>query len=193
MRAGGTRTNVLAAALTAAAIAGGVTASANFAPRTPAAADRARLSRLAQSYLQQRADLVTRTAARSPNAAEPPAAATTSMRTELRAEFAALVRQGRVYQHVDGGYIRAAVDVTVNDAAEEGGAVTLRVTEDTRLYYPFTSAQVADGAPECEEYSLPHTLTFVRGPSGSWLLASDEAELSGGPAPSTQVVASGTA
>lgn len=113
------------------------------------------------------------------------------MRAGLRAEFAALVRQGRAYWQADGGYIRATVDVTVDDAAEEGDTVTLRITEDTRLYHPFTSAQAADGAPEYEEYSLPHTMTFIRGPSGSWLLASDKAELDGGLAPSTQVAASG--
>lgn len=192
MRARGSRMSVLAAALTAAAIAGGVTASGDFAPRTPAAADRARLSQLAESYLQQRADLVTRAAAQSPTP-EPPAAATPSMRTELRTEFAALVRQGRAYRQADGGYIRATVDVTVNDAAEEGDTVTLHITEDTRLHHPFTSAQAAEGAPEYEEYSLPHTLTFTRGPSGSWLLASDRAELNDGLAPSTQVAASSPA
>ncbi|MFG2628477.1 amidase domain-containing protein [Streptomyces sp. NPDC048473] len=127
------------------------------------------------------------------HAAEPPVAATTSMRAQLRQDFAALVRKGHLYQKVDGGYTRAAVKVTVADSATAGGIATLRVTEDTRLYLPFTAAQVAEGAPEYEEYSLPHTLTFTRGPSGGWLLASDKAELGGGPAPSTQIAPSADA
>ncbi|MER8088020.1 hypothetical protein ACFVZR_30360 [Streptomyces sp. NPDC058316] len=187
MHAHGSRIRVLTATLTAAVIAGAATASAASVPRTPAAADRAELSRLAQSYLQQRADLVTRPAAQSP-VPEPPTAATPSMRAGLRTDFAALVRRGRAYQQADGGYIRATVEVKVNDATVNGRTVSLHILEDTRLYHPLTPVQVAEGAPEYEEYALPHTLTFTRAPSGAWLLASDRPELNdGGLAPSTQV------
>ncbi|MFJ5719155.1 hypothetical protein [Streptomyces sp. NPDC093149] len=187
MHAHGSRIRVLAATLTAAVIAGAATASAASVPRAPAAADRAELSRLAQSYLQQRADLVTRPAAQAP-VPEPPTAATPSMRAGLRTEFAVLVRRGRAYQQADGGYIRATVEVKVNDATLNGRTASLHLTEDTRLHHPLTPAQVAAGAPEYEAYALPHTLTFTRAPSGSWLLASDRPEPNdGGLAPSTQV------
>ncbi|WPW31094.1 hypothetical protein P6B95_29415 [Streptomyces atratus] len=193
MHARRSRIRALAATLTATVIAGAAAASAASVPRTLAVADRAELSRLAQSYLQQRADLVTRPAAQSP-VPEPPTTATPSMRAGLRMEFAALVRRGRAYQQADGGYIRATVEVKVNDTAVNGRTVSLHITEDTRLYHPLTPAQVTEGAPEYEEYALAHTLAFTRTPSGAWLLASDRPELNDGDlAPSTQVTTPRTA
>ncbi|MGW1652707.1 hypothetical protein [Streptomyces atratus] len=193
MHARRSRIRALAATLTAALIAGAAAASAASVPRTLAVADRAELSRLAQSYLQQRADLVTRPAAQSP-VPEPPTTVTPSMRAGLRMEFAALVRRGRAYQQADGGYIRATVEVKVNDTVVNGRTVSLHITEDTRLYHPLTPVQVTEGAPEYEEYALPHTLTFTRTPSGTWLLASDRPELNDGDlAPSTQVTTPRTA
>ncbi|MGW1103239.1 amidase domain-containing protein [Streptomyces sp. NPDC002540] len=186
MRAGISPLRILTATLAAAILASGVTTSAHAVDRT--AADPARLAQLAKSYLQQRADLVT-TASAQRRTAEPPASATGSMQAQLQRDFAALIQKGRAYQHVDGGYVRAAVDVKVISAATRGDTTTLRVTEDTRLYLPFTPAQVAQGAPEYEEYSLPHTLTFTREPAEAWLLSSDKPELGGGPAPSTQIAA----
>ena len=64
---------------------------------------------------------------------------------------------------------------------------TLQLTEHTRLHLPFTPQEVEDGAPEYEELSLPHTVTFTQGSDGAWLLSSGKADLQGGPTPTTQV------
>ncbi|MGW7365591.1 amidase domain-containing protein [Streptomyces sp. NPDC054841] len=109
------------------------------------------------------------------------------MKAKLRTDLAALARKGSVYKEADGGYTRAEVDVMVLSTTAEADTTTARVAEDTRLYLPFTADEVADGAPEYEEYSVPHTMTFTRDKSGAWLLASDKAELDGGPLPSTQI------
>ncbi|MCX5110042.1 hypothetical protein OOK13_16120 [Streptomyces sp. NBC_00378] len=88
-------------------------------------------------------------------------------------EFAQLAAKGKRYEQVDGGYTKAVVDVTVTDSSLAGTTATIQLTEDTRLYMPFTAAEVAEGAPEYEEFSLPHTVTFTRSADGTWLLASD--------------------
>ncbi|MBT2529750.1 amidase domain-containing protein [Streptomyces sp. ISL-99] len=141
---------------------------------------------MAESYLQQRADAVTTNAVRL-RSADVLSAATEPMKTALRSDLTALARKGSLYKEVDGGYTRAEVDVAVVDTTTDGDTTTARVTEDARLYLPFTAEEVADGAPEYEEYSVPHTMTFTRDASGTWLLASDKAELEGGPLPSTQI------
>ncbi|MFB7919590.1 hypothetical protein [Streptomyces sp. NPDC056061] len=113
--------------------------------------------------------------------------ATRAMANRTSDEFAQLAAKGQRYEQVDGGYTKAVVDVTVTDSSLEGATATLQLTEDTRLYMPFTAAEVAEGAPEYEEFSLPHTVTFDRTADGTWLLASDKADTGSGPAPSTQL------
>ncbi|MGA4837385.1 hypothetical protein [Streptomyces sp. G45] len=113
--------------------------------------------------------------------------ATPPMRDRLEEEFTKLRAKGRTYEEADGGYTKAAVDVTVDDSSRKGDTATLRVTEDGRLHMPFTAGEVAAGAPEYEEYSLSHTIEFTRQPDGGWLLSSDQADAGSGPTPSTQL------
>ncbi|MEU4208931.1 amidase domain-containing protein [Streptomyces sp. NPDC026206] len=139
------------------------------------AADAAPLHRIAESYLQQRADTVTATG-RARVAPEPPQQATAELANRLKGEFRQLAAQGRAYEKASGGYTRAEVKVTPGEATEAGGTATVRLTEDTRLHYP----NVRQGDPEAEEYSVGHTLTFTRDAAGRWLLASDKPDLGTG-------------
>ncbi|WFB08770.1 hypothetical protein LRS74_18275 [Streptomyces sp. LX-29] len=113
--------------------------------------------------------------------------ATASMAKHIEDEFGKLAAKGKMYEDVNGGYTKAAVDVTVLNSSLAGETATLQVTEDTRLYVPFTTEEIDEGAPEYEEFSLPHTMTFKRSSEGVWLLASDKADTGSGPAPSTQL------
>ncbi|MFB7209850.1 amidase domain-containing protein [Streptomyces sp. NPDC056255] len=142
------------------------------------------LSQLAGEYLQTRAGMVTTT---PPSARISNISATPAMANRTSDEFAQLAAKGKRYEQVDGGYTKAVVDVTVTDSSLAGTTATIQLTEDTRLYMPFTAAEVAEGAPEYEEFSLPHTVTFTRSADGTWLLASDTADTGSGPAPSTQL------
>ncbi|PZT76055.1 hypothetical protein DNK56_22020 [Streptomyces sp. AC1-42W] len=142
------------------------------------------LAQRAEEYLQARASMVTTnpTQARMSGISSTPA-----MANRTAGEFSLLAAKGERYEQVDGGYTKAVVDVTVTESSLNDITATLQLTEDTRLYMPFTPAEVAEGAPEYEEISLPHTVTFTRSADGTWLLASDHADTGSGPAPSTQV------
>ncbi|MBT2418049.1 amidase domain-containing protein [Streptomyces sp. ISL-24] len=109
------------------------------------------------------------------------------MTAQVQDDLAALVEKGKRYKDVDGGYTKAQVDVEVTETTVTGQSATLQLTERTRLYLPFTPQEVADGAPEYEELSVPHTVKFTQGADGAWLLASDKADTDGGPTPTTQV------
>ncbi|MGW5469730.1 amidase domain-containing protein [Streptomyces chartreusis] len=109
------------------------------------------------------------------------------MTARVQDDLVALAEKGRRYKEVDGGYTKAQVDVEVTDTAVAGYSATLQFTERTRLYLPFTTQEVADGAPEYEELSVPHTVKFSQNSDGAWLLSSDKAETEGGPTPTTQV------
>ncbi|MFI6861927.1 amidase domain-containing protein [Streptomyces sp. NPDC050421] len=142
------------------------------------------LAQRAEGYLQARASMVTTSPTRARLSG---VSATPAMANRTADEFALLAAKGERYERVDGGYTKAVVDVTVTESSLEGATATLQLTEDTRLYMPFTPAEVAEGAPEYEEISLPHTVTFTQSDDGTWLLASDKADTGSGPAPSTQV------
>ena len=109
------------------------------------------------------------------------------MAAEEKGDLDALKAKGERYKKADGGYTRADVDVKVTDTSVDGRSATVKLTEHTRLYLPFSPEEVADGAPEYEELSLPHTITYRQGDDGSWLLAADKADDEGGPTPTTQV------
>lgn len=160
--------------------------AASAAVASSANADTTALTQLAEGYLQQRADMLTTTrpTARTATAR---VRATRSMTAQVQDDLAALVEKGKRYKDVDGGYTRAQVDVEVTETTVTGQSATLRLTESTRLYLPFTPQEVADGAPEYEELSVPHTVKFTQGADGAWLLASDKADTDGGPTPTTQV------
>ncbi|WP_157882468.1 hypothetical protein [Streptomyces silvensis] len=184
-----------AAVVAVVALSGGLAASAADRHGVPSSAALSvsevdALARMAQNHLQTRASMVT--------AEHPPleslrrsslAAATPSMADRAQDDFTKLVAMGEAYEDLDGGYTKAVVDVSVVDSSVDGDTATLRVTEDTRLHHPFTAAEVAEGAPEFEELSLPHTMKFIRGARGGWLLASDVADVGVGPTPSTQLEA----
>lgn len=158
---------------------------------SPAAAssantDTTRLTQLAEGYLQQRAEMLTTTRPTA-RAATARVQATRSMTARVQDDLAALAEKGRRYKEVDGGYTKAQVDVEVTDTSVAGQSATLQLTERTRLYLPFTPQEVADGAPEYEELSVPHTVKFTQGSVGAWLLSSDKADTEGGPTPTTQV------
>ncbi|MEU0074586.1 amidase domain-containing protein [Streptomyces sp. NPDC006332] len=149
------------------------------------AAETEDLTQAAEGYLQLRTDAVTVNHAGVRRFSQ--IAATQSMIARTDWELVELEEKGERYEKVDGGYTKAEVDVTVNGVERAGDNATLSLTEDGRLYMPFTAEQIAEGAPEYEEYSLPHTLKFTLGPAGSWLLAEDKAEIGSGPTPSTQL------
>ncbi|MFD5702148.1 amidase domain-containing protein [Streptomyces lasiicapitis] len=142
------------------------------------------LSRLTETYLQTRANMVTN---HPPTLRAARVAATSPMANQLEGEFKQLIAKGKRYKELDGGNTKAAVDITVTDTSLNGDTATLQVTEYTRLYLPFTAEEVSEGAPEYEEISLPHEVTFTQGADGAWLLASDKVEAGSGPTPSTQV------
>ncbi|MFF9397915.1 MULTISPECIES: amidase domain-containing protein [unclassified Streptomyces] len=177
---------IVVSALAATLLSAGTTASADSADQPSTMPDSDQLSQLAERYLQQRADAVTTNPVRL-GSADVLSAVTGPMRAELQSDLAALARKGNVYKKADGGYTHAEVDVTVLDTTTNGDTTTSHITEDGRLHLPFTAAEVADGAPEYEEYSVPHTLTFTRDTSGAWLLSADKVELDGVPVPSTQI------
>ncbi|MFD5976947.1 hypothetical protein [Streptomyces bacillaris] len=156
------------------------------------AADTTELARLATSYLQQRADMLT--AARpTVEAASGRLRATPAMAARARSELTALAAKGRQYEGVDGGYTRARVDVEVTEADVADRTATLRLTDHTRLYFALTPQEIEGGTPECEESALTRTMTFARGADGGWLVASDRADVEGGPLPTTEVAdATGT-
>ncbi|OKJ08402.1 hypothetical protein AMK21_31785 [Streptomyces sp. CB00316] len=144
------------------------------------------LTRLAQGYLQQRADMLT--AARpTVEAASGRLRTTPAMATRARSELAALVQKGLRYEGTDLRYTKARVDVDVTSADVTGRTATLQLTDHTRLYFALTPQEVEDGSPECEESSLPRTMTFARGTDGTWLLAPDRVDEAGGPLPATEV------
>ncbi|MFJ9636022.1 hypothetical protein [Streptomyces sp. NPDC101178] len=158
-------------------------------PRTTSsasAADTTELTRLAKEYLQQRADMLT--AARpTVEAASGRLRTTPAMTPRARSELAALVKKGLRYEDLSIGYAKARVDVEVTAVNVTDGTATLQLTDHTRLYFAFTAQEVEDGSPECEESSLPRTMTFARGTDGAWLLASDRVDEAGGPLPTTEV------
>ncbi|MFJ9865397.1 amidase domain-containing protein [Streptomyces sp. NPDC101165] len=144
------------------------------------------LSQLAEGYLQQRADMLTT----SPPTLRGVAArikATPAMSAQTQDDLSALAAKRERYEKIGTTYTKAQVDVSVDDSTVDGQQATLRVTEDTRLYFPFTQKEVEDGAPEYEELSVPHTVKFKQADDGTWLLASDKADADGGPTPTTQV------
>ncbi|WP_128379214.1 amidase domain-containing protein [Streptomyces cavernae] len=193
----GTRTSAATVAAALAVLGLGAPAFAeDAAPQSASSAsestpDSAALKQTAEAYLQTRAETVTTASGPRPfqatGAPSVLSAATAPMAARLRSEFAALAQKGQKYKEADGGYTKAEVDVTVTDATTDGDTSTVNIVEDGRLYLPFTQEEVAAGAPEYEEYSLPHTLKFNRAADGKWLLASDKAHTSGGVVPSTQV------
>ncbi|WP_333764512.1 amidase domain-containing protein [Streptomyces sp. IBSBF 2390] len=146
----------------------------------------ASLSRLAEGYLQQRANMLT-TSAPALGFAAAHMRTTRAMAAQAQEDLTALAAKGERYEKVDGGYTKAQVDVSVDDSTVDGSNATLQLTEHTRLYLPFTQQEVEDGAPEYEELSLPHTVKFTKAGDGSWLLAADKADTEGGPTPTTQV------
>ncbi|NUQ95092.1 MAG: hypothetical protein HOY79_00540 [Streptomyces sp.] len=91
------------------------------------------------------------------------------MTARTQDDLAALAEKGKRYKEADGGYTKAQVDVKVTDTTVTGREATLQLTEHTRLYLPFTPQEVEEGAPEYEELSLPHTVTFTQGSDGAWL------------------------
>ncbi|MET7717844.1 amidase domain-containing protein [Streptomyces sp. NPDC005407] len=102
---------------------------------------------------------------------------------ELQQAAVALRQRGQQLKEINGGYTKAEVAVTVDSAEESAGTATVKVTEDTKLYFP----DVQPGEPEFEEFELPHVLTFNRTENG-WLLHADQAEVDvNGPAATTQL------
>lgn len=142
--------------------------------------------KLADRYLEQRAATVTVSSSQAGTSSQIGTMAlptTDAMGQKLAAEYRQLVALGIEYKELDGGYADSSVIVTPNGPfSKTETTVRLQVTEDTKLYHP--TDEVAAGAPEAEEYSLDHTLTFNRDNSGTWVLASDLADTGSMP-PST--------
>ncbi|MEV0259051.1 amidase domain-containing protein [Streptomyces sp. NPDC050732] len=141
---------------------------------------------LTDRYLEQRADAVTVKSSQVDARFQEGAMAvptTDGLRQKLAAEYQQLAALAAEYKELDGGYVDAAVTVTPQGPfSQTETTVRLQVTEDTKLYHP--TADVAAGAPEAEEYSINHTLTFNRDDAGTWRLASDLADTGSMP-PST--------
>jgi hypothetical protein len=99
------------------------------------------------------------------------------MTQRLNAEYQELAQMGVKYQEADGGYSRAEVTVIRNpdgpSGSVDGKTALFSFTEHTKLYHVLTAEEVAEGAPEAEEYSLQHLLRFTRGTDGIWRIADD--------------------
>ncbi|WP_435283253.1 amidase domain-containing protein [Streptomyces koelreuteriae] len=139
-------------------------------------------------YLQGRADIVTNNgatqAAKSKFVASANSKISPALAARIAKEYAQLARLRAELREANGGYTHAEVQVNAGTTTVNGDVATVEVTEDARLYYP----NVPAGDPEYEEYSVPHTLTFVKGADGSWLLDSDRVEANlTGPGPITQL------
>ncbi|MFI8200409.1 amidase domain-containing protein [Streptomyces sp. NPDC085942] len=130
------------------------------------------LAARADQYLEQRARAVTVDGARA--FAISTVAATDAMTQRLNAEYQQLSRLGVEYQKIDGGYSRAEVTITPNGSvSSDGTTAQFSFVEETKLYHALTAEEIAEGAPEAEEYSLRHTLRFTREADGVWRLAGD--------------------
>lgn len=144
------------------------------------------LTARADQYLEQRARRVTVGGARA--AATSTVAATAEMTQRLNAEYHQLAQMGYAYQEADGGYSRAEVTVTRNPdgpaGSVDGKTALFSFTEHTKLYHVLTPEEIAEGAPEAEEYSISHLLRFTRGADDIWRLSSDSANTGSMP-PST--------
>jgi hypothetical protein len=144
------------------------------------------LAKRAGQYLEQRARAVTVGGAQV--AATSTVPATAAMTQRLNAEYRQLAELGFKYQEIDGGYSRAEVTITPNPdgpaGSVDGKTALFGFTEDTKLYHVLTAEEIAEGAPEAEEYSLDHMLRFTRGTDGIWRLADDNHEVGSMP-PST--------
>ncbi|MFE2292162.1 hypothetical protein [Streptomyces sp. NPDC059452] len=149
-------------------------------------AETAELAQLAENYLQQRADMLT-TARPTVEAASGRLRTTPAMATHARSELAALAKKGLRYEDLDIGYTKARVDIEVTSVDVTDRTATLRLTDHTRLYFALTPQEIEDGSPECEESSLPRTMTFARGADGAWLLSSDKVDEAGGLPATTEV------
>ncbi|MEW1545190.1 amidase domain-containing protein [Streptomyces tsukubensis] len=188
-------------AVVAGALVAGTVAPAGAQPNVSPPGARAALSagetaevkQIATAYLQTRAEMVTTAAPASARTARALSAVSAPLANQLSGEFDELRQKAVLYQNADGGYSRAEVAVQVTEALTDGTTATVEIDESTRLYNDFTAAEIAEGAPEYEEFVLPHTLTYHRAADGSWLLASDLAHTGSGPTPSTQVAAPDTA
>ncbi|MER5305449.1 hypothetical protein ABT039_39120 [Streptomyces lasiicapitis] len=144
-------------------------------------AETARLTAIADAYLQLRADAVTATA-RDAHPLPRPARLTPAFDRRTADDLGQLTKTGREVQRLDGGYGRAQVDTVAQTATRRGDTVTLKAMENAKLHPP---ADQAD-AP-VEEYAVSHILTFTRTASGDWLLDGDRPEECNGLAPVTQV------
>ncbi|MGW0330414.1 amidase domain-containing protein [Streptomyces sp. NPDC003011] len=138
-------------------------------------------------YLQERADTVTigePAEGRASLAAAASSRVSARLSLTLARDKAKLAFLRTELRQANGGYTHADVQVIPGTFTINGDEATAEVTEDARLYYPNPAA----GDPEYEEYSIPHTMTFVRGPDGGWLLDSDKIEENlTGPGPITQL------
>ncbi|MEU3600073.1 amidase domain-containing protein [Streptomyces sp. NPDC006798] len=190
------RTGVTVAAISTALVAATIApAGAQPTPAPPgaraalSATETAEVKLIAENYLHTRATMVT--------TANPPAARTARalnavsapMASRISSEFDALRQKSARYVAADGGYTGAEVAVAVTGTATDGVTATVDIDESTRLRNAVTPAEIAEGAPEFEEFVLPHTLTYHRTADGSWALASDVAHPGDGPTPSTLVTA----
>ncbi|MFI8100304.1 amidase domain-containing protein [Streptomyces sp. NPDC086023] len=144
--------------------------------------DTTTLVEMADRLLQRRADAVT--TAPQDNLATEPAPMTDAAAGDFASDLAVLQDNAKGLEKVNGGYSRAEVTVAPDTASVSGDTATVKVIEDTRLYFPHP----APDAPAYEGYSIPHTLTFTRSAQGEWEIAGDRAEVNrSGVLPSTQI------
>ncbi|MFD9982282.1 amidase domain-containing protein [Streptomyces massasporeus] len=156
-------------------------------PLTLSNSDTTEMVNIGTEYLQGRANTVTNDGA-SGAARKLGATAKSRISPALAAriakEYAQLARLRAELREANGGYTRAEVQLTPGTSSVNGDEATVEVTEDARLYYP----NVPAGDPAFEEYSVPHTLTFIKDSEGDWLLNSDRVESNlTGPGPITQL------
>lgn len=149
--------------------------------------DSAKMLEITTGFLQERADSITSNSsskARKTFASPAESRITAALAAKKAREAAALAQLRVRLEAENGGYVRAEVQVTPVTTTVNGDQAVVEVTEDARLYYP----NVPAGDPEYEEYSVPHTMTFLKGADGGWLLNTDKIDESlTGPGPVTQL------
>ncbi|PWK91372.1 putative amidase-like protein [Lentzea atacamensis] len=133
--------------------------------------DRARLTSLAQRYLQDRADrltdgdgLTTQRLTTVPTG--------TSVEAKLAKDRTAIDARRSLLRKVNGGHHRAEVALLDVTFEARGSTVDVAFTEHTKLYF----VRTYPGAPTFEEYGLQRRLSFTSTASG-WLLAGDVTDL----------------
>ncbi|GAA4515152.1 hypothetical protein GCM10023096_28420 [Nonomuraea ferruginea] len=114
--------------------------------------------------------------------------ASEQLKETLRADSAAIDVRREKLRSANGGHSRGEVTVSDTQISTNGKTATVKLTENTTLFY----ARTTPGSPEAEQYQLRHTLTYTLEGS-QWVLSHDAPDIRVGDlAPDTYPSTAGT-